>query len=142
MRRIVLTHFHEDHAGGAGEFAALSGAEVLVHRRDAPMTRGEVQGPPPVLEEGERPIHAGAASGQAARHLPRGDIVRPGSVTELSGGEVLGFGGGARVIPTPGRTHGSAAVHLPEHGVFHGDPVVGRAAAALRASADRYSAAP
>ncbi|WP_181797780.1 MBL fold metallo-hydrolase, partial [Streptomyces sp. WELS2] len=23
VRRVVLTHFHEDHVGGAGEFAAL-----------------------------------------------------------------------------------------------------------------------
>jgi glyoxylase-like metal-dependent hydrolase (beta-lactamase superfamily II) len=57
VRRIVLTHFHEDHAGGAGEFAALSGAEVLVHRLDAPFVRGGVPGPPPVFEDWERPLH-------------------------------------------------------------------------------------
>lgn len=56
VRRIVLTHFHEDHAGGAGDFAALSGAEVLVHRLDAPFVRGDVPGPPPVFEDGERPL--------------------------------------------------------------------------------------
>lgn len=40
VRRVVLTHFHEDHAGGAGEFAALSGAEVPAHHLDAPFVRG------------------------------------------------------------------------------------------------------
>ncbi|CAM5667079.1 hypothetical protein GCM10010256_70170 [Streptomyces coeruleorubidus] len=41
VRRVVLTHFHEDHAGGVGECAAFGGAEVLVDRLDAPVVRGE-----------------------------------------------------------------------------------------------------
>jgi glyoxylase-like metal-dependent hydrolase (beta-lactamase superfamily II) len=51
--RVVLTHFHEDHAGGAGEFAALSGAEVLAHHLDAPVVRGTAPGPEPVFEDWE-----------------------------------------------------------------------------------------
>ncbi|EPJ35585.1 hypothetical protein STAFG_7340 [Streptomyces afghaniensis 772] len=73
VRRIVLTHFHEDHAGGAAEFAALSGAEVLAHRLDAPAVRGEIPGPEPVFEDWERPLHE-----QALKLLPRGDYARPG----------------------------------------------------------------
>jgi glyoxylase-like metal-dependent hydrolase (beta-lactamase superfamily II) len=119
VRRVVLTHFHEDHAGGAGEFAALSGAEVLVHRLDAPVVRGEVPGPPPVFEDWERPLHE-----QAAELLPRGDYVRPSEVTEVSGGDVLDIGGGAHVVHVPGHTNGSIALHLPEPGVlFTGDTV-------------------
>ncbi|MFI6854327.1 MBL fold metallo-hydrolase [Streptomyces sp. NPDC050416] len=119
VRRIVLTHFHWDHAGGAGEFAALSGAEVLAHRLEAPVVGGEVPGPEPVFEDWERPLHE-----QALKHLPEGDHVRPRAVTAVSDGDVLDVGGGAHVVHVPGHTPGSIALHLPGHGVlFTGDTV-------------------
>jgi glyoxylase-like metal-dependent hydrolase (beta-lactamase superfamily II) len=72
-----------------------------------------------VFEDWERPLHA-----EALRHLPQGAFVRPSKVTELSDGDVLDFGGGARVVHVPGHTPGSIAVHLPEPGVlFTGDAV-------------------
>lgn len=43
---------------------------------------------------------------------------------EVTGGEVLPFGDGARVVHAPGHTAGSIAIHLPRHGVlFTGDTV-------------------
>ncbi|WP_156724598.1 MBL fold metallo-hydrolase [Streptomyces apocyni] len=121
VRRIVLTHFHEDHLDGAVEFAALSGAPVLAHRADAPFVRGEAPGPPPVFEDWELPIFAEVATVLPPRPAHPG---YPGEVHELDGGEVLDFGDGARVIRAPGHTDGSIALHLPYHGVlFTGDAV-------------------
>lgn len=66
-----------------------------------------------MFEDWELPVHA-----EAAKHLPPpGDIVRPSEDTELTGGDVLDFGGGARVVAAPGHTDGSIALYLPAHGV-------------------------
>ncbi|WP_158715665.1 MBL fold metallo-hydrolase, partial [Streptomyces sp. NRRL S-481] len=51
LRRVVLTHFHEDHAGGAAEIAAWGGVEVFAHRLDAGVIRGESPAPPPVFTD-------------------------------------------------------------------------------------------
>ncbi|GAB3685347.1 MBL fold metallo-hydrolase [Salinarchaeum chitinilyticum] len=40
LDRILLTHWHWDHSGLAGELQADSGAEVFVHERDAPLVDG------------------------------------------------------------------------------------------------------
>jgi phosphoribosyl 1,2-cyclic phosphodiesterase len=45
LRRVVLTHFHDDHAGGAADVVGWSGATVAVGRADAPYVRGDEPGP-------------------------------------------------------------------------------------------------
>ncbi|MFF3326869.1 MBL fold metallo-hydrolase [Streptomyces sp. NPDC002889] len=118
LRRIVLTHCHRDHVGAAGELAQRYGAEVLAHRLDAPVVRGEAPVPDPVLLDWEVPLYE---HGLTVPPAPPTRVDR-----ELEDGDVLGFGGGARVVHSPGHTDGSIALHLPDHGVlFTGDCVAG-----------------
>src|SRR5258707_12887923 len=56
LRRLMLTHFHADHAGSAAEIAAWGNIEVCAHRADAPFLRGNAPGPLPDLADWERPI--------------------------------------------------------------------------------------
>ncbi|MFD3512888.1 MBL fold metallo-hydrolase [Streptomyces sp. NPDC058657] len=117
LRRIVLTHCHGDHTGAAGELAERHGAEVLAHRLDAPVVRGLAPTPEPVLLGWEVPLYE-----HALASLPEAPATRVDR--ELEEGEVLGFGGGARIVHAPGHTDGSLAVHLPDHGVlFTGDSI-------------------
>jgi glyoxylase-like metal-dependent hydrolase (beta-lactamase superfamily II) len=115
--RVVLTHFHDDHAGSAAEVRAWSGAEVVVHAADAPIVRGEVTGPPPDLAPAEQELLAQVGAGLPT--APPCPVDR-----EVGDGDVLAFGGGARVVHAPGHTAGSLALHLPGPRVlFTGDTV-------------------
>ncbi|MGW0773780.1 MBL fold metallo-hydrolase [Streptomyces sp. NPDC002835] len=118
LRRIVLTHCHRDHVGAAGELARRYGAEVLAHRLDAPVIRGERPVPEPVLLDWEIPLYE---HGLTVPPAPPTRVDR-----EVEDGDVLDFGGGALVVHSPGHTDGSIGLHLPEHGVlFTGDCVAG-----------------
>ncbi|WP_228978928.1 MBL fold metallo-hydrolase [Streptomyces sp. DH12] len=124
LRRIVLTHCHRDHVGAAAELARRHGAEVLAHRLDAPVIRGEAPVPDPDLLEWEVPLYQ---HGLTVPEAPPTPVHR-----ELAEGDVLDFGGGAHVLHTPGHTDGSLAVHLPRHGVlFTGDTVASVGGVAL-----------
>ncbi|MCL2535627.1 MAG: MBL fold metallo-hydrolase [Nocardiaceae bacterium] len=126
VRRIVLTHFHEDHTGSAAEIAGWSAVEVIAGADDASYVTGEQRGPLPRLTDLEKAIHAEI---DEPSHGPPCRVDR-----RVHDGDVLDFAGGARVVGVPGHTPGSIALYLPEADAvltgdavaeFHGEVIVG-----------------
>jgi glyoxylase-like metal-dependent hydrolase (beta-lactamase superfamily II) len=122
LRRLLLTHFHADHAGSAAQIAAWGHAEVYAHHAEAMFLRGQAPGPPPDLADWEQPLY-----GQVSGQLP---ITPPAPVRidrELADGDELVFGGGAVAVAVPGHTPGSIAFYLPGSRIlFTGDAAAAR----------------
>ena len=115
VQEIVLTHFHDDHRGGADELVERTGAAVIAHRADAPAIRGREPGPPPILLDWERPI--------AEAVIPRVPPAPPVDVDrEVVDGDAIA--GGGLIVGVPGHTPGSIALLVPQLGVlFTGDTI-------------------
>ncbi|HEY7048489.1 MAG TPA: MBL fold metallo-hydrolase [Jatrophihabitantaceae bacterium] len=124
LRRVIVTHGHEDHAGSVAAVREWGDVEVLAHRADSAIVRGERARPEPDLTPAEQPLYD-----QVAANLPG---IPPCQVdTELSDGDVIDFGDGAQVIATPGHTDGSVAIWLPRPGVLFTGDVVANGSAGL-----------
>jgi len=112
---IIVTHFHDDHRGGAAELAERTGAPVLAHWADAPVIRGEMPGLPPILLDFERPIFEAVTP-----LVPPAPFVP--NVREVDDHQTTA--GGGVFVSVPGHTPGSLALHLPALGVlFTGDTI-------------------
>ncbi|HEV7126801.1 MAG TPA: MBL fold metallo-hydrolase [Ktedonobacterales bacterium] len=115
VRRILLTHQHVDHVGGAAALARVTGAAVLAHPLDAPAIAGNAA---PLL-----PNNRLMAAVFRVFMLPRLDPVDVARTVE--DGEtlpVLEEEGGLRVVATPGHTPGQIAFYLPSRRLlFAGD---------------------
>ena len=108
---VVLTHWHPDHAGLAGEIQAAGGAEVFVHEADAPLVDGR-DVPLPADPTAQRETFERWGMPAAAR-----DRLRAFFEAEATG---LGGPDAAVTTVTDGATVslGAAtleAVHLPGH---------------------------
>ncbi|MGE0539856.1 MAG: MBL fold metallo-hydrolase [Dehalococcoidia bacterium] len=125
VKEIVLTHYHQDHRGGAADLAQRTGAPVIAHRADAPVIRGDLPETPPNLTDFERPI--------AEAVMPRVPPARPVVVDrEVEDGDTTA--GGGVIVGVPGHTPGSIALHAPDRRVlftgdtiafFEGNPILG-----------------
>ncbi|GAA1583558.1 MBL fold metallo-hydrolase [Kribbella sancticallisti] len=105
VRQVVLSHFHEDHAGAAAEIATWGYAEIIASATEAPVVRGIDEGALPRLTAAEEAIH------QTPTEPPRAPACRVD--IEVDDGDVLQIAGEARVLHLPGHTPGSIALHLP-----------------------------
>ncbi len=106
VRRVICTHGHPDHAGGARALADL-GVEVLIHPADA--------------------ANLDIGFSDVVRHPTRGRFFAAmtpplPTFTPLRGGDVLPILGGLEVMHTPGHTPGSVCLYARRHGLlFVGD---------------------
>ncbi|RLP79412.1 MBL fold metallo-hydrolase [Mycetocola lacteus] len=105
VTRIILTHFHEDHAGSAAAITEWGDIQVIAGAPEASAIRGNEPGPLAQLTPAEITIHA----------QPTVPPAGPACRVDLTvvDGSVINIAGGAHVLLTPGHTQGSIALHLP-----------------------------
>lgn len=102
VRRLVLTHAHSDHAGGAASLTEAAGLDgVVVHAADAPYVR-----------TGDAPARDTSLPGWRGllARLPLGGFPAVDVASELADGDVLDVAGGLEVVHTPGHTPGHVSL--------------------------------
>lgn len=112
VTRILLTHAHADHAGGAAEMARRTDAPVAVHAADKSYAEtGRVPARDPSFLGGRLFNRMGNAG------FPALDVAQP-----LADGDVLDVGGGLRIVHTPGHSPGHVSLlHEPTRVLITGD---------------------
>lgn len=107
VTRIVLTHAHGDHAGGAEEMRRTSGAPLAIHTDDAGYARDGAAPPR------DRSFLLGRLLQRAPDGFPPVDVAE-----ELTDGQVLDVAGGLRVVHTPGHSPGHCSLLHEGSGVL------------------------
>lgn len=105
VRRIVLTHAHPDHAGGASKMRTQTGAPVAIHSDDEPYARSGKQPPKPKTTKLGRVLGMWSWPG-----CPIDE--------QFADGDVLDVAGGLLVVHTPGHTPGHVSLLHKSSGVL------------------------
>jgi glyoxylase-like metal-dependent hydrolase (beta-lactamase superfamily II) len=113
VHTMLLTHGHADHVGFAERLRREHDIPIRVHEADAALARGEVPNP----SKGFGRVKPGPLAGFLWFTLLRGGLRTPHvhEVSTFGDGATLDVPGSPRVIPTPGHTPGSAALHFGTH---------------------------
>jgi glyoxylase-like metal-dependent hydrolase (beta-lactamase superfamily II) len=115
VTRLLLTHAHLDHAGGAAHVAAATGLGLGVHQDDAGYVRAG-QSPPQ-----DRSTGLGRLIGRLSPPARFGAVAVE---EELTDGQVLPVAGGLRVVHTPGHSPGHVAfLHEDSRTLITGDSI-------------------
>ena len=115
VQRIVMTHAHNDHAGGAAAILEQSSATgVHAHEGDATF-----------LTAGARPpLDPTVTAGRVFGRLSAGGFTPVAVAATITDGEVLDIAGGLTVVHTPGHTPGHVSLlHAPTGVLITGDSI-------------------
>jgi glyoxylase-like metal-dependent hydrolase (beta-lactamase superfamily II) len=123
VRRVICTHGHPDHAGGARALSDL-GVEILIHPADA--------------------ANLDVTFASAIRKPSRGRFFAAmtpplPTFTPLADGDVLPVLGGLEVIHTPGHTPGSVCLYARQRGLLFVGDVLQRRFGRVSAASGLYS---
>ncbi|MEV4078827.1 MBL fold metallo-hydrolase [Nonomuraea fuscirosea] len=128
VRGVVVTHFHPDHAGLAGQVREVSGAWIAMHEADAALVRmiNEYEAGAQADMQADMLRRAGADPAEAAqavgeRPVPPAQpdrVLHDGDLVDLPGRKL-------RALHTPGHTPGHICLHLEDADrLFTGDHVL------------------
>ncbi len=121
IKRILITHAHQDHFGSLAVLQERTGARTYAHYRDAPIIRGEIPIPRPSPQslQGMNRLLASARSPLATPRRAEVDC-------ELHDADVLNeVAPGLRVVDLPGHSPGQVGFWLPDQRLmFCGDALM------------------
>jgi hydroxyacylglutathione hydrolase len=118
IKLIVLTHGHWDHIGSAKDIKALTGAEILMHKKDINFLEETHPSQPPGLTTWGKIIIALLRLYSPFIQIPAFEVEVVLRDDEIS---LVEYGIPGMVIPTPGHSWGSVSVLLDSGEAFVGD---------------------
>ena len=109
VTRILLTHAHSDHAGGARHMVDVTSTTgISVHEDDVEFVR----------EGHNPPVDATSTMGRLFTRSPGGSFESVGVAQVLHDGEIVDVGGDLKILHTPGHTPGHISLLHQESGVL------------------------